>query len=85
MLATLDIFNVGINILHAKKSTILLDKFYGHAYILLRPGPSRVDRGFRLIIAGKEYNSRTMLRLGGSSPNVLIVVDVRDIRNIQFS
>ncbi len=37
-----------------------------------------------LTIAGKEYDSRTVLRLGGSSPHVLIVVDAKDIRNIQF-
>jgi hypothetical protein len=41
--------------------------------------------GLKSKIAGKEYDSRIMLRLGGSSPHVLIVVDVEDIRNIQYS
>jgi hypothetical protein len=35
--------------------------------------------------AGRENNSRMMLRFGGSSPDVLIAVDERDIRNIQFA
>lgn len=41
--------------------------------------------GLKSKIAGKEYDSRISLRLGGSSPHVLIVVDVEDIRNIQYS
>ncbi len=41
--------------------------------------------GLKSKIAGKDNDSRTVLRLGGSSPHVLIVVDVEDIRNIQFS
>jgi hypothetical protein len=42
-------------------------------------------RGLKSKTAGRENDSRTVLRLGGSSPNVLIAVDVEDIRNIQYS
>jgi hypothetical protein len=36
-------------------------------------------------VAGREKESRMMLRFGGSSPDVLTVVEERDIRNIQFA
>lgn len=65
-----------------KKRVIYLTNFVA---VLIFMALGFTDGGPGLLtIAGKEYDSRTALRLGGSSPHVLIVVDARDIRNIQF-
>ncbi len=79
---TLNISGAWTKINIEKKRVIYLTNFVT-GLIFMAFGSTNGGPGL-LTNAGKEYDSRTALRLGGSSPHVLIVVDVKDIRNIQF-